>query len=67
MSPRVIDSLSQSDDLTSLASLFEETSLIVGSGTTPTDNTDNTSNAMKLDGKKTILVLLSWIGLMTLY
>ena len=63
----IISGVSQTDDISSLAYLFEETSVIVGSGSTPTNDTDNTSGVMEFVGKKTILALLAWLGLMTLY
>jgi len=72
MSPGVVTSLSPSNDISTLPSLIEETVSIgtgggVGVGSTPTSGTDNTSGAMELIKKKTILALLVWLGLKALY
>jgi len=69
MSPQTITSVSQNDDLTTLSTLVEVTSVIgdPGSGSTPADQNSNTSNANELIGKKTVIALVAWLGLVALY
>ena len=63
------DTVSSITDLTSASGIFGETSAIGISIDNDTNTSDilDTSDAMDLIGKRTVLALLAWIGLMAFH